>query len=95
MCIRDRSEGLATARTENKLVLVDVWATWCKNCLVMDQTTFEDPEVLNKIENYVKIKFRAEDPSVSPAKQVLDQFKGIGLPTYAILRPPVKDPSTS
>ena len=89
------SEGLSTARAENKLVLVDVWATWCKNCLVMDQTTFEDPEVLTKIENYVKIKFRAEDPSVSPAKQVLDQFKGIGLPTYAILRPPVKDPGTS
>ena len=89
------SEGLATARTENKLVLVDVWATWCKNCLVMDQTTFEDPEVLTRIENYVKIKFRAEDPSASPAKQVLDQFESIGLPTYAILRPPAKDPDTS
>ena len=89
------SEGLAAARTENKLVLVDVWATWCKNCLVMDQTTFEDPEVLAKIENYVKIKFRAEDPSVSPAKQVLDQFGSIGLPAYAILRPPAKDPNTS
>jgi len=89
------SEGLATARTENKLVLVDVWATWCKNCLVMDQTTFEDPEVLTKIKNYVKIKFRAEDPNASPAKQVLDQFESIGLPTYAILRPPAKDPDTS
>ena len=30
------SDGLATAQTENKFVLVDVWATWCKNCLVMD-----------------------------------------------------------
>ena len=27
---------------EQKPVLVDMWATWCKNCLVMDETTLAD-----------------------------------------------------
>lgn len=81
------SAGLAAARAENKLVLVDVWATWCKNCLTMDRTTFEDPNVLGRLDDYVKIKFRAEDPSISPAREVMQRFDGVGLPTYAILRP--------
>ena len=29
-------EGMARARAENKPLLIDMWATWCKNCLVMD-----------------------------------------------------------
>ena len=81
------SQGLATARAENKLVLVDVWATWCKNCLTMDKTTLTDPDVTTGLDSYIKIKFQAEDPSASPAKEIMQRFDSIGLPTYAILRP--------
>ena len=80
------SEGLAVARAENKPVLVDMWATWCKNCLVMDKTTLKDPEVLKRLEGYIKIKYQAEDLTISPTKEILERFNGVGLPTYAILR---------
>ena len=80
-------EGLATARAENKPVFIDMWATWCKNCLAMDKTTFEDPDVLARLESYVKIKYQAQPLNEPPASTVLDHFEGIGLPTYAILRP--------
>ena len=79
--------GLQEAREQGKPVLVDVWATWCKNCLTMDRTTLKDPEVQAALEQYVKIKFQAEDPGASPAREVMERFEGIGLPTYAILRP--------
>jgi len=68
-------------------VLVDVWATWCKNCLTMDRTTLRDPGVDAALDDYVKIKFQAEDPGASPAREVMERFEGVGLPTYAILRP--------
>jgi thiol:disulfide interchange protein len=80
-------EGLRAARGENKLVLVDVWATWCKNCLTMDRTTLQDPEVKAALDDYVKIKFQAEDLGVSPADEVMKRFDAIGLPAYAILGP--------
>ncbi len=80
-------DGLATASAQDKLVLVDMWATWCKNCLAMDQTTFEDPDVLARLDGYVKIKFQAQPLDEPPAKDLLQLFEGIGLPTYAILRP--------
>ena len=79
--------GLAQAKAENKMVLVDVWATWCKNCLTMDKTTFKDPEVMARLDDYVKVKYQAEDPEASPAREVIKRFEGIGLPVYAVLKP--------
>ena len=36
------AEGLAAAQREQKPVLIDMWATWCKNCLTMDKTTLAE-----------------------------------------------------
>jgi cytochrome c biogenesis protein CcdA/thiol-disulfide isomerase/thioredoxin len=79
--------GLDRAERERKAVLIDFWATWCKNCLTMDKTTLADPAVTAALANYVKVKFQAEDPEVEPAKSLMTRFKAIGLPTYVILRP--------
>jgi cytochrome c biogenesis protein CcdA/thiol-disulfide isomerase/thioredoxin len=81
------AEGLATATREHKPVLIDMWATWCKNCLTMDQTTLKDPAVVAALDGYVKIKFQAEDPDRQPAKAVMQRFDAVGLPTYVILKP--------
>ena len=87
-------QGLNVAAAEGSPVLVDVWATWCKNCLTMDRTTLREPEIEAALEGYVKIKFQAEDLGISPARDVMERFEAFGLPTYAILRP-VADPSTA
>jgi thiol:disulfide interchange protein len=81
------SEGLARAEREGKPVLIDFWATWCKNCLTMDATTFEDPGVKAALESYVKVKVQAEDPDAEPARALLSRFDSVGLPTYVVLRP--------
>jgi len=81
------ADGLAQADLEHKPVLIDMWATWCKNCLTMDKTTLADPEVKAALDGYVRIKFQAEDPSVEPARSVMERLGAVGLPTYAILRP--------
>ncbi|MCC6698430.1 MAG: thioredoxin family protein [Candidatus Hydrogenedentes bacterium] len=80
-------EGLAQAKRENKPVLIDFWATWCKNCLVMNETTFQDPAVLERLKDFVKIKYQAEQPEEAPAKDVLAQFEYVGLPLYVVLKP--------
>ena len=81
------ADGLAVAKRENKPVLIDVWATWCKNCLAMDRTTLASAEVKAALSGYVKIKYQAEDPDAQPAKDILKRLSAPGLPAYAILKP--------
>ena len=80
-------EGLATAARDRTPVLIDFWATWCKNCLVMDKTTLADPAVKDALAGYTKIKFQAEDLETEPAASLMRRFKAVGLPTYVILKP--------
>ena len=68
-------------------MLIDMWATWCNNCLTMDSTTLASPEVKAALGGYIKVKFQAEQPDRSPAKEVMQRFDAVGLPTYVILRP--------
>ena len=79
-------EGMAAAKREGKPVLVDMWATWCKNCSVMDETTFKDEKVLAAMESYVLVKFQAEDPEAEPARTLMEKFDTVGLPTYVVLQ---------
>jgi thiol:disulfide interchange protein len=80
-------EGLATALRDRTPVLIDFWATWCKNCLVMDKTTLADQAVKDALAGYTKIKFQAEDLETEPAAALMRRFKAVGLPTYVILKP--------
>jgi cytochrome c biogenesis protein CcdA len=81
------AQGLEIARREQKPVLIDFWATWCKNCLTMDKTTLSDESVKSVLDGYVKVKFQAEDPDAEPARSIMARFKAVGLPTYVILKP--------
>lgn len=83
-------QGLEQAEATGQPVLIDMWASWCKNCLTMDRTTLADPAVTTALANYVKIKFQAEDPDDPGVKNVMARFGAVGLPTYVILQPAAK-----
>lgn len=78
--------GLAAAERDGKPVLLDLWATWCKNCLTMDKTTLKAAGVTKALEGYVKIKVQAEDPDEPATKALMRRLGAVGLPAYAILK---------
>lgn len=80
------AEGLHLAQTTRQPVIIDLWASWCKNCLTMDQTTFRNSEINAKLAGYVKIRIAAENPDEEPVKLLIRRFKVVGLPSYVILR---------
>jgi thiol:disulfide interchange protein len=79
--------GLQEAERTGKPVLIDFWATWCKNCFVMDETTLADPSIRQALEGYTKIKFQAEDLETPPNDELLRRIGAVGLPAYAIVHP--------
>ena len=80
------SMALKVARAEGTPVLIDFWASWCKNCKAMDKTTFKDEMVKAKLEGYTFIKYVAEDPTDPETKAVMDRFGVQGLPTFVVLK---------
>ena len=70
-----------------KPILVDFWATWCKNCEVMEATTFKDAAVRERLSKYSIVKFQVEKLTDSQARAVTDYFEIKGLPTYLVLTP--------
>jgi thiol:disulfide interchange protein len=88
----DREGGWAAAlsasRRDGQPLLVDFWATWCKNCEAMEATTFRAKVVQRRLANYRVVKFQAEKPNDPATKEILDYFGVKGLPTYVVLMPP-------
>jgi thiol:disulfide interchange protein len=79
-------EKVAQAKREGKPVFVDFWATWCKNCSVMEKTTFADERVKARLANYVVVKVQTEKPERDPAKAMLKAFEIRGLPGFVVLK---------
>ncbi len=77
---------VAQAKREGKPVFVDFWATWCKNCSVMERATFADVRVKTRLANYVVVKVQAEKPEQEPAKGMLAAFDVRGLPGFVVLK---------
>ncbi|MFM2082603.1 MAG: hypothetical protein RL380_1294 [Verrucomicrobiota bacterium] len=81
------AKALQQARAEGKPVLVDFQASWCKNCEAMDATVFNRDHVQRRLKDFVVVKYQAERPGEPPAREVLDYFHVLGLPTYVVLLP--------
>lgn len=79
--------ALDNAAAAGTPVVLDFTASWCKNCAVMEKTTFKDEMVKAELESYVFLKYYAEDPDNPNTKAVMQHFGAQGLPTLIVLQP--------
>ncbi len=76
-------EAFAEARQENKPIFLSIAAVWCHWCHVMDETTFSDPAVIQRI-NQEFIPVRVDSDQRPDINQ---RYNMGGWPTVAILSP--------
>ena len=73
---------LSTLNSESaKPILVDCWATWCKNCAAMDKV-MEEGKVKEALKPFTVIRLQAEDISELRKVKGFESIKG--LPAFVI-----------
>ena len=75
-------DALEAAKQEDKLIMLDFYATWCAACNELDHKTFSNQEVIDRLENYVTVKL---DFSVKSDEVLTEKYKIVGLPVVIFM----------
>jgi thiol:disulfide interchange protein DsbD len=83
--IAGEEEGLRMARNEDKVAMIDFWASWCAACMELEKITYTDPEVVRELKRFVNIKIDCTNTNDPKVKQLLAKYDVVGLPTIVFI----------
>lgn len=90
----DWDKGLEAAKKENKPVLVDFYADWCRYCKKLDKETFAAAEVKSRLaDGWIGIKINGDDKKKRATiegksvthRELMQHFGISGFPTMLII----------
>ena len=79
------NEILEQAKKENKVIFMDIYATWCGPCKLLKKTTFTDKEV----GDFFNMKFIniAVDGETTEGKKLRERYEVRSYPTMLFITP--------
>ena len=79
------AEALDLSKKENKMIFLDVYATWCGPCKRMKRKAFKNPKAANLFnQRFLNVSINGETET---GKQLADQYGLFGYPSLLILSP--------
>ncbi len=78
--LTDYDKALQQAKKEDKLIVIDFFATWCAPCKVMERTTFADERVRRRMTEFVPLKI-----DVDQQREIAAKYGIQSLPTTAVV----------
>ena len=82
--VDSETEALEIANREDKLLMLDFYASWCVACNELDHKTYADPAVAAKLDDYVNVKLdftRSSDTT----KALTEKYQIPGLPVVIFM----------
>ena len=70
-------KALEVAQKENKLILIDFWATWCGPCKKMDSEVWSDPEIKNLQSKFVSVKIDIDLDKPTASKYIVNSIPSV------------------
>ena len=84
--LRSYARAVAVAKKQNKLIIADLYTNWCFWCVVMDEQTFHDPLVVERMgERYVWLRLNTE--TEEDGSILAGQFRVLSYPTTVVFEP--------
>ena len=89
-------DGLAKAKEQDKNMIVDFYTDWCHWCKVMDEKTFSNKEISEKLKkSFVTVRINAEDRNATATYrgttynnvELTQAFGVTGYPSLGFLEP--------
>ncbi len=78
---KEVNNAINDAKGKNKIVMLDFYAKWCISCKLMENNTFNHPEVVKALENFVTLKADVTEND-KIAKNLEQKFQVIAPPTF-------------
>src|SRR5262252_4891627 len=81
---RDYEKAIERAQREKKFLIADMFTDWCELCKELDQKTFADPHLIQKMANayvWLKLNTETEDDGIRLQKE----FAIFAYPTVLVL----------
>ena len=82
--VYDEAEGFEIAQQEDKLVMLDFYASWCAACNELDHQTYSDPAVAARLDDYVNVKLDFTRTSET-TKALTEKYQIPGLPVVIFM----------
>ena len=82
--VYDETEGFEIAKREDKLVMLDFYASWCAACKELDHQTYADPDVAARLDAYVNIKLDFTR-TTETTKALTEKYQIPGLPVVIFM----------
>jgi len=81
------SEKINLAKQSGKPVIIDFYADWCIPCHELDRYTYSNPQVIQALEPFVRLKVDVTNPNTPEAVEPVEHFEVLGVPTILFLDP--------
>jgi thioredoxin:protein disulfide reductase len=78
-------EQLESAIADNRPVVLDFYADWCIPCLELDRVTFVNPDVIDALDDFVRLKVDLTNFESEESEIIRQQFNIIGVPTIVFI----------